>query len=115
MMFPEQPRGPGPGSTLKGQPAHLDDDPTNGYPDNGCEESLTCLTCPLPMCRWDDMDWYLQLRQARREVWLAGLAKDYGEEDIMRHYNVGKKTLRRAVARVRRGIDMPGLRIEAAA
>ena len=23
------------------------------YPDNGCWASLTCLTCPLPKCKYD--------------------------------------------------------------
>lgn len=93
----------------------IDEDPSTLYPDQGCVESPTCLKCPLPMCRWDDVDWYLRLVQARREVWLAGLVNHYPEADIIRHYDVSKKTLRRSVARVRRGIDMPGLFVEAAA
>ncbi len=24
------------------------------YGDKGCEESPTCLTCPLPICKYDD-------------------------------------------------------------
>ena len=37
----------------------------NSYQDNGCDESPTCLACPLPTCKHDDPAAYQLLLAAR--------------------------------------------------
>ena len=38
------------------------------YPDVGCEESPSCLACPLPACRYEDPFWYQSLVRHRRDA-----------------------------------------------
>lgn len=35
--------------------------------DTGCSESPTCVTCPLPACRYDDPVAYQRLLRQRRD------------------------------------------------
>jgi len=34
--------------------------------EDGCEESQSCLICPLPMCRYEDENWYVSWKAWRR-------------------------------------------------
>ena len=38
------------------------------YSDAGCEASRYCLSCPLPMCKYDDPVWYQQYRRLGRDA-----------------------------------------------
>lgn len=38
---------------------------TDFLPDVGCEESPTCLSCPLLMCRYDNQAWYREFKKKR--------------------------------------------------
>lgn len=33
------------------------------YEDTGCEVADSCLDCPLPRCKYDDMAWYAKHRR----------------------------------------------------
>ena len=37
------------------------------YEDTGCEASDSCLDCPLPVCKYDDPDWYHRNRRLARD------------------------------------------------
>ena len=49
------------------------------YPDNGCEVSPSCLSCPLPLCRYDDPqgyeNWKHRQRRARAKAGAIDLSK----------------------------------------
>ena len=39
----------------------------DSYPEDvGCSESPTCLACPLPICKFDDKEWYIKFCRERR-------------------------------------------------
>ena len=37
------------------------------YRDEGCAASPTCLSCPLPQCKYDDPIWYRQQIRNKRD------------------------------------------------
>ena len=37
------------------------------YEDTGCEVSPSCLTCPLPQCKYDDPVWFQRHRRLARD------------------------------------------------
>ena len=38
------------------------------HQDSGCEVSPSCLSCPLPKCKYDDPVWYQQYQQAQVDL-----------------------------------------------
>ena len=37
------------------------------YEDTGCEASDSCLDCPLPVCKYDNPDWYHRNRRLAKD------------------------------------------------
>ncbi len=37
------------------------------YEDTGCEVSPSCLNCPLPQCKYDDLIWYQRNRRLAKD------------------------------------------------
>ena len=77
-------------------------DPEN-YPDTGCSYSPSCLSCPLPQCRYDMAPGELQLMLRRwsdqtiaRSVF-GGLPVD----EVATKHGVTVRTIHRVVKRVR--------------
>ena len=64
--------------------------PERMYPDKGCVESETCLTCPLPKCKYDDMKGYLEYRRWLRD---QKLRRSLGQ---LRHKASGNVNVARA-------------------
>ncbi len=66
--------------------ARRDSLPENAsHPDTGCEVSLSCLACPLPMCKHDDPGWLFNSSRALRD------------EEIARRFNNGERVYPLAV------------------
>ena len=38
------------------------------YEDNGCEVSPSCLSCPLPRCKYDDPIWFQRYQRLARDL-----------------------------------------------
>ncbi len=57
------------------------------YRDDGCEVSPSCLRCPLPMCKYDDPEWFQ--REKRRER----------DEEVLSAMRMQKLTVPEAAAR----------------
>ena len=90
------------------------------YEDTGCEASDSCLDCPLPVCKYDNPDWYHRNRRFAKDfrivqimqqesLSVAGAAERFGitprtvfrimqrcREASMQGNNVGEGLLRAA-------------------
>lgn len=72
----------------KRRPEHTD------YRDEGCSLHPTCLTCPLPACRYDlPYGWERTLVQ--QAILLALAARGLTDEAICAEMGITKRTLRR--------------------
>ena len=73
------------------------------YADTGCEVHHSCLTCPLVRCRYDEPGGTRVLLRRGRDVQIAALQRQ-GESvnEIASRYGVSRRTVFRALARVRR-------------
>ena len=72
------------------------------YNDTGCEVSASCLTCPLPKCKYDDPGWYQQFRQENRdEEILAVYQGGMTVFQVADHFRVSPRTIHRSLRRMR--------------
>jgi len=70
----------------------------DAYVDDGCEESPSCLSCPLPQCRYDDPVWYQAYRAERRREQVQELKQtDMTIGAIGRALGVGARTVHRDI------------------
>ena len=78
------------------------------YADTGCEVALTCLTCPLPQCKFDDPAWYHAYRRHGRdlEVLDAFQADGLNVRQVAERFNVSSRTVHRALRRVEEPVAM---------
>lgn len=72
------------------------------YPDTGCEVSMSCLTCPLPQCKFDDPAWYKTYRRQERdlEYLLAHIQEGLSVFEIAGRFRVSPRTVHRAIRRI---------------
>ena len=66
-------------------------EPSYYYEDNGCEVAATCLQCPLPRCKHDDMEWYIRHRRLASDLRMATIIREEGlsideAAERFRHY-----------------------------
>lgn len=72
------------------------------YNDTGCEVSVSCLSCPLPQCKYDDPGWFQQLRQGQRdEEILAVYHSGLTVFQVADHFKVSPRTIHRSLRRRR--------------
>jgi transcriptional regulator of acetoin/glycerol metabolism len=72
------------------------------YADTGCEVHHSCLTCPLVRCRFDEPGGTRVLLRRGRDVQMAALQRrGKSVNEIARRYGVSRRTVFRALARVR--------------
>lgn len=71
------------------------------YADTGCEASASCLTCPLPMCKFDDPAWYhaYKTRERDREVAAAFREEGLAAFEVADRLGISMRTVRRALRR----------------
>lgn len=78
------------------------------YEDTGCEESATCVTCVLPVCKHDDPAWYIQHRTWRADVTRVAAIATYRTVRVAAEATgIPESTLHKARARVLAGEPMP--------
>ena len=71
------------------------------YRDNGCEVSPSCLSCPLPKCKYDDPGWLIRARRAKRDqdVLTAHRCQESTTVELTRRFHVSQRTIHRILAR----------------
>ena len=68
------------------------------YEDDGCEISPSCLSCPLPKCKYDDPGWVTRARKAARAAKIRSLyAQGLSQKEVARRVGVSKRTVLRTL------------------
>ena len=75
------------------------------YRDDGCEVSISCLVCPLPICKFDDPGWLQRARrQSRDEAMIsARRAESLSVAEIADRFEVSTRTVHRVLKQEREG------------
>ena len=73
------------------------------YEDNGCEVASTCLDCPLPRCKFDDMEWFSKYRRLARDLRIASIIREEGLSitQAAERFSVTPRTVFRVLSRSR--------------
>ena len=71
------------------------------YRDMGCDIHPTCLTCPLPRCRYDEPGWQQREERQQRDVELlqVQLRHSMSVEELATHFGVSSRTVHRILKR----------------
>lgn len=71
------------------------------YADTGCEASLSCLMCPLPMCKFDDPAWYQEHKRRERDKEVVAAFREDGLHvfEVADRLGVSVRTVHRALRR----------------
>lgn len=80
--------------------------PQTGYPaDTGCEVSPSCLECPLPQCKYDDLLWYQDWKQRQKDVPVVARARELetrstgGIAVVAKEFGITERTVYRVLKR----------------
>ncbi|HXG42135.1 MAG TPA: helix-turn-helix domain-containing protein [Dehalococcoidia bacterium] len=77
-------------------PEHTD------YRDTGCDIHPSCLSCPLPRCRYDEPGGIRALLGAYRDRQIVALRRQgVGIEELARRFGVSRRTVFRALEKAR--------------
>ena len=73
------------------------------YEDTGCEVSSSCLSCPLPQCKYDDPGWFQRHRRLARDfmVWSTMQSEGLTVEEAAERFSVTVRTVFRIMRRCR--------------
>ncbi len=82
-------------------PVRSDTLPENtNYSDDGCELSTSCLSCPLPMCKYDDPGWLNRASKRERSEKICRLRADgVPAHEIAKRIGVSSRTVHRTLKR----------------
>ncbi len=71
------------------------------YRDEGCEESPSCLQCPLPRCKHDDPGWLRRerLKERNREVLKALHQEGLSVHEVALRFRLSRRTIFRILSR----------------
>lgn len=74
------------------------------YADTGCEASDSCLDCPLPQCKYDDLALYQQNRRLARDFQVAAVIEleRLSAEAAAERFEVTVRTIFRIVERCKK-------------
>ena len=104
---PLDPPGPQPGLARQDAlPEHVD------YRDRGCDLFPSCLSCPLPRCRYDEPGGVRAMLNRVRDREIRRMRFDDGVpiNEIGRRFQVSRRTVFRALEAGRRTDGAPGER-----
>ncbi len=72
------------------------------YRDDGCEVSPTCLTCPLPVCRYEVPGGLAALQRRPRDAELLALYRaGAGIDGLCRRFGLSRRSIFRIIAAAR--------------
>jgi len=75
------------------------------YRDDGCEVSATCLSCPLPVCRYDVRGGLAALQRRPRDAELLELhRRGAGIDRLCRQFGLSRRSVFRIIAAARSGL-----------
>ncbi len=70
------------------------------YKDNGCGASLTCLECPLSLCKYDDPGWLQRENRRTRDDEIFRLrSQQVAVAEISKRFGISTRTVHRIVQR----------------
>ena len=71
------------------------------YEDTGCEVASTCFDCPLPRCKFDDMEWFYKYRRLGRYLHMASVIHSEGLTipEAAERFSVTERTVFRVLRR----------------
>lgn len=73
---------------------------------DGCEEvSPTCLTCPLPICKYDDPGVLTRWRRQERDREVIAAMQTMPVEDVARRFGISERTAYRIRLRHTAGLE----------
>ena len=80
------------------------EDTITEFEDTGCEVSLSCLTCPLPQCKYDDPRWYQRYQMLRKDlaVITAMQSENLTVDEAAQRFSVTTRTVFRIISRCSR-------------
>jgi AraC-like DNA-binding protein len=67
------------------------------YKDTGCDVHSSCLTCPLPRCRYDEPGWLLREERTSRnaEIMKFRMSGQASIDDLASRFGVSVRTVHR--------------------
>ena len=76
------------------------------YEDTGCEVAPSCLSCPLPQCKYDDPVWFQRHRRLARDlkVWSTMQSERLTADEAAQRFSVTVRTIFRITHRCRDAI-----------
>lgn len=86
------------------------------YEDTGCEVSPSCLSCPLPQCKYDDPVWFQRHRRMARDlkVWSTMQSEGLNVEEAADRFSVTVRTVFRIMRRCRdAGSELDSAQVQA--
>ncbi|MBT4126584.1 MAG: helix-turn-helix domain-containing protein [Chloroflexi bacterium] len=70
------------------------------YKDDGCEASLSCLDCPLSLCKYDDPGWLQRESRRTRDDEIFRLREErVPVAEISKRFGISTRTVHRIVQR----------------
>ena len=70
------------------------------YRDDGCDAALTCLECPLPLCKYDDPGWLQRENRRTRDDEIFRLrSQQVSVAEISKRFGISTRTVHRIVQR----------------
>ncbi len=87
-------------------PVRADTLPENtNYRDDGCDISSSCLTCPLPVCKFDNPGWLRRASRHERDesVVQAQLVEGLGVLELAERFRLSSRTIHRILQSDRTG------------
>ena len=70
------------------------------YKDDGCDASLTCLECPLSLCKYDDPGWLQRENRRTRDDEIFRLrSQQVTVTEISKRFGISTRTVHRIVQR----------------
>jgi hypothetical protein len=70
------------------------------YKDDGCDASLTCLACPLSLCKYDDPGWLQRESRRTRDDEIFQLRQErVPVAEISKRFGISTRTVHRIVQR----------------
>jgi AraC-like DNA-binding protein len=71
------------------------------FRDNGCDIHSSCLSCPLPQCRYDDPGWMQREERGQRDTQIlqARAEKALPVHELAARFGVSTRTVHRVLRR----------------
>ena len=71
------------------------------YRDDGCEVSPSCLSCPLPICKYDDPAWFQREKQKKKDRRVIAALRGDGlsVQEVAVRFDISQRTIFRILRR----------------